>query len=162
MKKYFILILLLGLITSCSVRKNGYQNKVEKTTSMESSFIQKIIKTAESYQGTPYRFSGTTKRGMDCSGLIYQVFLEHHIPFPRVSSQQAKKGTKVSENKVKKGDLLFFATSGGNRISHVGMVHHVKNGEIFFIHASSSKGVMISSLQNKYWSKVFLFAKRVL
>ncbi|WP_435524963.1 C40 family peptidase [Chryseobacterium indoltheticum] len=64
---------------------------------------------------------------------------------------------------VKPGDLLFFATSGGSRVSHVGIVYTIENdGEIKFIHASTSKGVIISSLNEKYWNKAYLHAQRVL
>ena len=64
---------------------------------------------------------------------------------------------------MKPGDLLFFATAGGSRVSHVGIVHDIGNdGEVKFIHASTSKGVIISSLNENYWNKAYLHAQRVL
>jgi len=82
---------------------------------------------------------------------------------PRRSSDQALQGKKIEIWEAKPGDLLFFATNGNGVVSHVGIVKEIKNrGEITFIHASTSKGVIVSSLNEKYWNKAFLFAKRVL
>ena len=70
---------------------------------------------------------------------------------------------KIEIKNTKPGDLIFFATSGGTKVSHVGIVHDIGNdGEVKFIHASTSKGVIISSLNEKYWNKAYLFARRVL
>ena len=80
---------------------------------------------------------------------------------PRISRDQAKEGKEIRLRDVQEGDLVFFKTSGSS-ISHVGIVENVKNGEIFFIHASTSKGVIISSLEEIYWNKRFVKATRVL
>jgi len=75
----------------------------------------------------------------------------------------AKKGHKVQLKKVLKGDLLFFKTGNRrNAVNHVGLVVDIKNNDIKFIHASSSKGVIISGLNESYWLKVFYEARRVL
>ncbi|MDO5616820.1 MAG: NlpC/P60 family protein, partial [Cruoricaptor ignavus] len=79
------------------------------------------------------------------------------------SSDQALTGDKITIKQVKPGDLLFFATSGGNRVSHVGIVQEIgSDGEVKFIHASTSKGVIVSSLNERYWNKAYLHATRVL
>ena len=122
-----------------------------------------ILYDAEKYLGAPYKPGGMTSSGFDCSGFVNTVFAENDIKLTRRSSDQAKEGREVSIREVKHGDLLFFATAGGKRVSHVGIVHTITDdGEIKFIHASTSKGVIISSLDETYWDKAFLFARRVL
>ena len=122
-----------------------------------------ILSDAEKYLGAPYRAGGMTYSGFDCSGFVNTVFAENDIKLTRRSADQAKEGVEINIEKVKHGDLLFFATAGGKRVSHVGIVHTITDdGEIKFIHASTSKGVIISSLEEAYWDKAFLFARRVL
>lgn len=144
--------------------------KSENLRKLDSSFdgkisgsIKNLLKDAESYLGTPYKFGGNTSSGFDCSGFTVKVFQENNFNLPRRSSDQADSGKSIDIKTVKPGDLLFFATSGGSRVSHVGIVHTIENdGEIKFIHASTSKGVIISSLNEKYWNKAYLHAQRVL
>ncbi|MCG8806920.1 C40 family peptidase [Tenacibaculum finnmarkense] len=137
--------------------------KVAVKSTKTASLADKIIWTAVSYKGAPYKYGGTTKRGMDCSGLIYTSFKHRKVQIPRSSGQMYAKGYQVSLKKVKRGDLLFFKTARrSGRVNHVGLVTSVKNRNIRFIHASTSSGVMISSLQDNYWRKTFVKAKRVL
>ena len=122
-----------------------------------------IITTALTFSGVRYKFGGTTKRGMDCSGLLYVSFAEHDVPLPRTSIHMAEEGKKINLNKVTKGDLLFFRTSRrAKRINHVGMVVEVTPKDIKFIHASSSRGVIVSSLSDGFWNSAFVKATRVL
>ncbi len=135
-------------------------SKAGANTSLSQA--DKIINTALSYAGTKYKYGGTTKKGMDCSGLLYVAFAEHHISLPRVSYHMAEKGKKVKIKNVAKGDLLFFKTKRrGKRINHVGMVVDTDD-EIKFIHASTSRGVIVSSLREGYWNSAFVKANRVL
>lgn len=123
---------------------------------------KKLVKTALKYEGTRYRGGGTTKKGMDCSGLIFAVFKEHGITMPRRSIDQGRKGRDIKLKKVKEGDLLFFNNNPKrNVINHVGMVVNIKGDEILFIHASSKKGVMISSLKEPYHMRTFIKAKAI-
>lgn len=151
-KHIFFLLVFTFFITSCGT------TKVDNSSSGRA---KKVLKKAHSYLGTPYKYGGESKRGMDCSGLVMLSFESVNIQLPRVSREQAKHGMKIKLKNAKKGDVLFFKTSG-SRISHVGIVDHVKKGEVFFIHASSSKGVMVSSLENSYWKKRFVKAVRYL
>jgi cell wall-associated NlpC family hydrolase len=100
---------------------------------------------------------------MDCSGIVYVSYLQEKIPLPRVSRDMAKKGEKVSLKNAKKGDLLFFKTSKRrNRLNHVGLIISVKKNQIRFIHSTSSRGVITSSLSERYWKNAFVKGKRIL
>lgn len=166
-------------IISCGSSKNvsAKKNTTNKTVArsenlrkLDSKFdgkvsksINNILKDAEKYLGTPYKFGGNTSSGFDCSGFTVKVFEENDFKLPRRSSDQAEAGSEIDIKDVKPGDLLFFATAGGSRVSHVGIVHDIGNdGEVKFIHASTSKGVIISSLNEKYWNQAYLHAQRVL
>ncbi|MFV0248983.1 MAG: C40 family peptidase [Tenacibaculum sp.] len=126
------------------------------------TLADKVIWTAVSYKGTPYKFGGLNKKGMDCSGLVYTSFKQRNIDLPRTSKLMYNRGFAVSIDKVKRGDLLFFKTAKKNRgVNHVGLVTSVNKEDIKFIHATVSKGVLVSSLQQKYWKKSFVKAKRI-
>lgn len=129
----------------------------------KANTIDGILNEASSYIGTPYRLGGMSRKGIDCSAFVLSVYgTAAGIDLPRVSAAQAQEGERVEKADVEKGDLLFFQTSG-KRISHVGIVQEVTpEGEIKFIHASTSKGVTISSLNEKYWGARYRFAKRIL
>lgn len=125
--------------------------------------IDGILSEANSYLGTRYKMGGMTRSGIDCSAFVLSVFNQAAgIQLPRVAAAQANEGERVERSQLEKGDLLFFHTKG-RRVSHVGIVHEVTpEGEIKFIHASSSKGVTVSSLNERYWAGKYRFAKRIL
>lgn len=127
-----------------------------------SNTIDNILSEAESYLGTPYRYGGTSRAGIDCSAFVLSVFgAAAGMDLPRVADQQSQEGDSVDRAELQKGDLVFFS-HGGRRISHVGIVEEVTaDGQIKFIHAATSKGVMVSSLDDNYWGPKFRFAKRV-
>ncbi|WP_175622629.1 C40 family peptidase [Chryseobacterium schmidteae] len=179
-KRFTVLAIASTIIISCGSSKNVSSSskkdpskniaKSENLRKLDSSFdgkvsgsIKSLLKDAETYLGTPYKFGGNSSSGFDCSGFTVKVFQDNNFNLPRRSSDQADSGKLIDIKTVKPGDLLFFATSGGSRVSHVGIVHTIENdGEIKFIHASTSKGVIISSLNEKYWNKAYLHAQRVL
>nr|WP_083672227.1 C40 family peptidase [Chryseobacterium sp. RU37D] len=150
--------------TTNTVAKNENLRKLDsKFDGKVSKSIDDILKDAEKYLGTPYKFAGNSSAGFDCSGFTSKVFEENDFKLPRRSADQAEAGQKIDIKDVKPGDLLFFATAGGTRVSHVGIVHDIgSDGEVKFIHASTTKGVIISSLNEKYWNKAYLHAQRVL
>ena len=156
----FVLSSIILSLTACgSSKKTGYTNK-SKGGSYNK--IEAIVKNAQSYLGTQYRTGGTTKKGMDCSGLVYTAFTNNGVSLHRTSYDMSKQGRPINTNKVQKGDLLFFKTSkSGRSINHVGVVSKVKQGDIYFIHSTTSKGVIESTLATKYWTKSFKFAKRI-
>ena len=121
-----------------------------------------LVKDAKSYVGVPYKLGGTNYNGIDCSALTSNIFLNQHIKLPRQAWQQATFYKEIPLKKVKKGDLLFFVTSG-KTINHVGIVSRVEFPQnIFFIHASTSKGVREDNLNNSYWKSKFVKASRSL
>lgn len=125
--------------------------------------IRNIVEVAQSFHGTPYRFGGTTASGMDCSGLIFTAFKEEDILLPRSSRDMANKGQRISLNEVTVGDLVFFKTDRRrNVINHVGLVVEVFLGKVYFIHSSTSQGVIISTLDESYWNNAFVEARRVI
>ncbi|MGB1268184.1 MAG: C40 family peptidase [Flavobacteriaceae bacterium] len=126
-----------------------------------TSVTNKVIRKALSYKGTRYKYGGTTKSGMDCSGLMYSSFKAANVHLPRTSLEQSKQGVRVSKRLAQKGDLVFFKTNGRNRINHVGLVVSVDGRDVKFVHASSSRGVMISSLKEGYWSNAFSELRRL-
>jgi lipoprotein Spr len=101
--------------------------------------------------GVPYRSGGSSKSGTDCSGLASQVYRNvYHIRLPRTSDAQYNNSHKVSKGNLREGNLVFFTSSrSGKRIAHSGI--YLKNGK--FVHASSSQGVIISSLNEDYYKK---------
>ncbi|CAA0256433.1 C40 family peptidase [Tenacibaculum maritimum] len=157
-KKIQLLFILLLTITSCSSSRSIVQVKQK-----EASIADKIVWTAVSYKGVPYKYAGSNRKGMDCSGLIYTSFKSRNIDLPRTSRQMYEKGYLVRLKEVKRGDLLFFKTTNKRgKVNHVGLVTSIKNSEIRFIHSTSSKGVIVSSLKESYWKKAFVKAKSLL
>jgi len=133
--------------------------KSDETTSIK---IEILIDEASKKIGTPYRSGGTSKKGFDCSGLMFTTFKEVNMTLPRSSRNMARIGSKVSKEEAKAGDLIFFATTRKKTISHVGMITEIIGDEIKFIHSSTSLGVIISSVKEAYYAKRFVQINRVL
>lgn len=121
-----------------------------------------ILERGKSLIGTRYRTGGSTESGFDCSGFIGYLFREEAgVTLPRSTREMINvKAPLVARNNLKPGDLLFFSTRGRGRVSHAG----IYLGDDQFIHSSShrSGGVRIDSLDDTYWKKTFIEAKRAL
>lgn len=134
----------------------------EEKMSRENYTIDLAIEAAMNYQGTRYKYAGNDERGMDCSGLICTSFREAGKEVPRTSSSLKAATSELKLDDVVKGDLLFFATGRNkNRLNHVALVISVTPAEVQFIHSSTSRGVIISSLNEPYWLNAYLSAGRL-
>ena len=124
--------------------------------------IVNLIDSAYSYIGTPYKWAGTSRSGMDCSGFVSTAFSAINVPLSRSSTEMSTQGRDIPLSQAEVGDLLFFKTTRKrNRISHVGIVVGVGD-EVKFIHASVSQGITVSSLSENYWQKAYAKTSRVL
>ena len=105
---------------------------------------------AAEWLGTPYRSGGQSRRGTDCSDFVRQVYkAAYGIDLPRSTDQQVDATRRVRRRKLREGDLVFFHGRKKRRVSHVGI--YLKDGK--FIHASTSRGVMVSLLSEDYWDE---------
>jgi lipoprotein Spr len=142
--------------------KNSIKNSEIAKSIRHNKTIDNILIEAQTYLGTPYRYGGMTRNGIDCSAFVLSVFgAAAGLSLPRVAASQAQEGEKIEKSELQKGDLIFF--SHGRRISHVGIVESVtEDGEVKFIHAATSRGVMVSSLNDSYWGPRYRFGKRII
>lgn len=116
-----------------------------------------IVKTAAKYKGVPYKFGGTTPKGFDCSAYVQYVFGKHDAKLARTADAQVLDGIFVLKSKLKPGDLVFFSTYASGA-SHVGI--YAGSGK--FWSASTSRGVVLDSLDTGYWKEHYYGARRVL
>lgn len=137
-------------------QKKGDKNE-ELTTSnttggdqKDKSFRQKLVVYAKSLVGVKYVWAGSDPNGFDCSGFVGYVHKKYGIVIPRTASAQLSDSKKVKLKDAYQGDLLFF--SSGSNISHVGLVINDKGGDLIMVHASTSKGVIITEIEKStYW-----------
>lgn len=129
-----------------------------KASAASTITADELRTTASKYVGVRYSYGGTSTKGFDCSGYVRYVFNELGVTsLPRSSSAMYGEGESVKKSDLQPGDLVFFNTSGKG-VSHVGI--YIGSGK--FIHASTSKGVIKTSLNDKYyWGNKYVGAKRV-
>ena len=169
MKKLFLQsILLLGLIISFSSCRTSAPRLDYKALAKASIRLgvdinlednHKLYMESADWIGVPYRGGGDSKRGTDCSGLTYQVYRKvYRTQLPRNTEDLKKKNNKVSKRNLREGDLVFFTSrNSGKKVAHVGI--YLKNGK--FIHASTSKGVIVSNLNEDYYTKHWISGGRI-
>lgn len=161
MKLTTLLFLLGSLFLTCSC---GSQRQLSKSPASTEELSQKfgfkihkkdnlrLYTEASTWLGTPYRYGGTTRQGVDCSGLISNLYLQvYQKRLERTAAEMARKNCrKTAKSNLREGDLVFFNTAKKKKgINHVGL--YLKNG--YFIHATTSKGVIISNLREEYYTK---------
>lgn len=131
---------------------------------MSASSLEKadfLIEKARNYIGTRYRSGGTDTGGFDCSGFTSFTFNKINFSLPHSSIDQATVGSRIDRSQAQRGDLIFFKTTSRS-IGHVGIITEITEDDIKFIHSSTSSGVIISSVNERYYSKRFVQINRVL
>lgn len=167
-KLFYILILLTSVFSLASCHSSKKVTKHEEKPHVEHHIDVKhaskerkaIVEEAYTWLGTPYKYATQQKgKSTDCSGLTMVVYeTVTGIKIPRNSAKQAEFCDQIKTKEVKPGDLVFFATGKDpNKVSHVGIMVDEDN----FIHASSSKGVVVSQLSSNYYTRTFLMFGRV-
>lgn len=146
---------LTQLISSLKTNQpsNAYTTEVgtQILTGAKSTQLNKIYRQ---WAGTRYRLGGTDRHGIDCSAFMQEIFDKAYgISLPRSTAEQKQIGQKISKNELKQGDLVFFRKN-----NHVGI--YLGNGK--FMHASTSQGVTISSMDEQYWARNYTQSRRVL
>ncbi len=169
--KLFSLIFIILAFTACKstsrIKKDNPSNKPSSGFydcysqklgySLKGSEEKKFIEEVNAWLGVPYKYGGCDKNGTDCSCFVSSFYKDlYGISLPR-KSEDMKQQTKTIDNKsLQQGDLVFFKITG-EKISHVGI--YISKG--YFVHATTSKGVMINSLSENYYKKYYLTAGRV-
>lgn len=121
---------------------------------VHSQSVHKILSTYRQWAGTRYRLGGTTKAGIDCSAFVKTTMHSaFQIDLPRSTAEQKYSGKAIAKSELRPGDLVFFRHN-----HHVGV--YIGDGK--FVHASSSRGVITSSLSERYWAKTYTQSRRVL
>ena len=170
--KVFYLVLISGLLfwgacgTSSGLNEGATKKKVESkwvpaiSRSAGISEVRTFNRLKSAYtdwQGTPYLWGGDSRKGVDCSAFMQVVFKDYfNKQIPRTTEQQMKVGKKIRKKWANIGDLVFFKT--GSTTYHVG----VMVDDRYFLHAGTSRGVMISDLEDSYWSARYLMARKIL
>lgn len=140
---------------------NDPQRPCDQST---TGLLAQIINTSKSFCGTPYRYGGTSRSGIDCSGLMRTAFGEHNLELPHSSKRLRKMGVHVDFKALEPGDLLFFKGRNINSKStgHVALVTSVCNGHVEMVHATR-RGVVVDQLEKQpYYSTRLLEARRVI
>ena len=147
------------IVNKMSELKKRHERIAKSGTASEkrtAAAEKKLLVSYSKWKDTKYAWGGDSKKGIDCSALTRRIYREvYGHELPRVSTQQAQTGKKVSSKNLKAGDIVFFKPEG--RTNHTA----VYVGNSLFINASSSKGVVMSSLKSPYWGKYFKYGVRV-
>lgn len=148
-----ISIFLILLLSACSNNRHIPAQAI--ISENDSPTVQKLYTHYNEWRGVKYREGGMSKQGVDCSGFVHLAFKNKlHKNIPRTTELMSENGKTVKRKNIRPGDIVFFKT--GWKVRHVGI--YVGNGK--FIHASSSRGVTESKLNNPYWTDAYWMIRR--
>ncbi|CAX59422.1 Putative lipoprotein [Erwinia billingiae Eb661] len=151
--RYWLLLIVI-ILAGCSSHAPPPNGRLSDSITV----IAQLNEQLSQWHGTPYRYGGMGRGGVDCSGFVYLTFRDRFdLQLPRTTVAQTDIGTRISKDELLPGDLVFFKTGSGENGLHVG----IYDTDDQFIHASTSQGVIRSSLNNVYWKKVFWQARRI-
>lgn len=160
---FILLIIFSSIFIGCSnknIQSNNKQFPQYNIFEDSKEYKQRhkaLDKYYKEWKGVRYKYGGTSKKGVDCSAFVQNAFKNSlNIKIPRTTALQSKTGRQVSKVDLKMGDLVFFRT--GRKSRHVGI--YLEGGK--FMHASTSKGVTISRLDNVYFNRHFWKIQRVI
>ena len=157
--KSLICIVCCVSIATLACKASAVESHIDSASCSIRFSEQRFEDEVKEYLGTPYRKGGISKKGMDCSGfarMVYDRLLGLELPHSSGDQFQSSELQKIDRHELQTGDLVFFANKKKKRINHVGV--YLSDGQ--FIHASSSEGIIVSSLNDKYWKKRFVGSKR--
>ncbi len=169
----FLKLLFIIFISSCSSKKQILKNDTS-AHNVDKQFIEiysarlgialkpgcnkKLIEAVATWLNVPYKYGGNTKQGTDCSGFVQQVYAEvYGVSLAHSSDEIFAQCKKITRSELKEGDLVFFKINT-SKVGHVGIFLT----DVYFIHASTKKGVIVSSLTEEYYAKYFYSAGRIL
>jgi len=149
--RYFTCVLLALWLAAC-----GSLQTVDEPA--DAPHVKQVLYAQyNEWKNVRYRSGGMSKGGIDCSGFVYTTFAtELHTSLPRSTSEQVHAGREISQRELSAGDLVFFRIGKSTR--HVGI--YIEDRK--FLHASTKKGVMISNLDDRYWTRSYWTSRRVL
>ena len=167
LRRCMLLLMLVALLTACRSSRHAdhvdYRQLARAAIKLgfdvEPDDNHQLMIESASWIGTPYQYGGNTRRGTDCSGMVSAIYKQVYQKALHRSSEDIYKHDchHISQHALKQGDLVFFATSSSKKVSHVGI--YLKDGR--FIHASTSRGVIVSGLDEDYYRKRWVKGGRV-
>lgn len=156
----FLMCLALSACASkpqTELHKTGAKQDHHEALFTNEEMVKKLLyQQHATWEGVNYKLGGLSQSGVDCSGFVYKTYRDKFgIHLPRTTQHQAQLGKKISKSQLRPGDLVFFKT--GIKTRHVGI--YIGSGR--FLHASSTKGVTISQLNEQYWKNKYWHARRL-
>ncbi|MDR1976450.1 MAG: C40 family peptidase [Campylobacteraceae bacterium] len=151
MKKFITVFVMALSLTACSAKSELFHIDEIDNRDLYESVLE--------WFGTPYKIGGMSKNGVDCSGFVKIIYEEvYSKTLGRTSADIYEKSQKITESDLREGDLVFFKTSKNNAaVNHVGI--YLKNGR--FVHASTTRGVVVSDIDSEYYQNSFVGGGRV-
>jgi probable lipoprotein NlpC len=152
-----MLLIACSSAPSYDAKKSSVNITVKRVDLNNTTKVKKILNQQYAdWRHVKHRIGGMSKKGIDCSGLVYKTYrTKFGIEVPRSTEYQSQAGRSIKQSQLKAGDMVFFKT--GFKARHVGM--YIDKGN--FLHVSSSKGVMISNMEDPYWYSAYWKSQRL-